>query len=305
MADIAISRAAFAGFGLLRRRPWVPLIWATIYAGVIGLLIVLLGGAFIQAIGRLVALRPNDHAALGQVLALMGGIFGGYVLFLLVFWVLGAVVNMAVVRAVMEPEARAYAYLRLGVRELWLMLANFVLFILYVMLSMAMAIPVGVLSAVVALNSPAAAPFVSWPLQIVTWIASIWLGLRFCMVAPMIYADRRFRLFESWSFTRGHVWRLFQVGLIMVASALILYVLLLGVGFAVGIPLFMQMAQTINPHTFFTQAPAQAFRQLSPILILYVGLIWAGFTVLLSVFFAPWPAAYRQLVGDDLAATFS
>jgi hypothetical protein len=254
----------------------------------------------------LATLKPGDQAAaLGQVMALLGGVLGGYVLFLLVFWVLGAVINMAAVRAIMEPEAKAFAYMRLGVRELWLMLANFVLFILYMMVSMVMAIPVGIAAAVVAMNAPTAAPFVTWPLQIVTWIVTIWLGLRFCMAPPMIYADRRFRLFESWTFTRGHVWRLFQVGLIMVLSTLGIYLVLVAVGFAIGVPLFMQMAQTINPQTFFTQAPAQAFRELSPILILYVALIWVSSTVLLPVFFAPWPAAYRQLVGDELSATFS
>lgn len=306
MAEIAITQAAFAGFTVLRRKPWAPLLWSTLYAAVMAALLVVLGGAFVQGVGRLTRMSQGGAQPPPQaVFELIGGILGGYLLFLCVFWVLGAVVNMAVVRSVLAPEASAFGYLRLGARELWLLLANFVLFILYMLVSLVFSIPVGIITALTALNSPSLGAYISWPIQLVTWIVTIWLGLRFCMVAPMIFTEGRFRLFESWSFTRGHAWRLFLVGLLVVVATVAIYVVLLAVGVAFGVPLFQQLAAATSPQAFFTEAPAQAFRQLSPLLILYVALIWAGSIVLLPVFFAPWPAAYRQLRGDDLAATFS
>lgn len=39
-------------------------------------------------------------------------------------------------------------------------------------------------------------------------------------------------------------------------------------------------------------------------MLLYAALVWVGSTILLPVFFAPWPEAYRQLTRGALAATF-
>ena len=306
MAEIAITQAAFAGFGILRRKPWAPLVWSLLYAGVLGGLVIYLGGAFIQAIGKLITLRGNGAAPPAElILGLLGGILSGYFLALIVFWVLGAVINMAVVRAVMEPEASAFAYLRLGAVELWLMLANFLLFILYSIVSTLMAIPVALVSIVAITMVKDAAPFVTLPFQAVTWVATIWLGLRFCMVAPMIFADRKFRLFESWNFTRGRVAGLFQVGLIMVLVTAGIYLVLAAVGFAVGVPMFAEFANSITAQAFFSQTSAQVWRQIEPFLVLYIVLVWIGSTVLFPLFFAPWPDVYRQLKGGELAATFS
>ena len=306
MAEISIAQAAFAGFGILRRKPWAPLVWSLLYAGILGALVVYLGGAFIQAIGKLVALRNGQTPPTELLLGLFGGIIGGYFLMLIVFWVLGAVINMAVVRAVMAPEASAFAYMRLGRDELWLMLANFILFILYTLVSTAVAVPNVLISALLLTAVPRAfAPFITLPFQLVTWAVTIWLGLRFCMVAPMIFADGKFRLFESWSFTRGRVGRLFQVGLVMVAVSIGIYLVLAGIGLAVGFPMFTHLASSMTARAFFSQTPAQVWRQVEPFLVLYIVLIWIGSTVLFPLFFAPWPEAYRQLKGGELAATFS
>jgi len=305
VAEIAVTQAAFAGFGILRRKPWAPLVWSLLYAGVLGAIVVFLGGAFIQAIGKLITLRNGQTPAPELVFGLLGSIIGGYFLMLIVFWVLGAVINMAVVRAVMTPEASAFAYMRLGRDEMWLMLANFVLAILYSIASTAMAVPVMIVSVIAVTASRDYAPFVTWPFQLVTWAVTIWLGLRFCMVAPMIFADGKFRLFESWSFTRGRVGRLFQVGLIMVLVTVGIYLVLTAIGLAVGIPMFTQLANSITAQAFFSQTPAQVWRQVEPFIVLYIVLIWIGSTVLFPLFFAPWPEIYRQLKGGELAATFS
>ncbi len=306
MAEIAITRAAFAGFGILRRKPWAPLVWSLLYAGILGGLVVFLGGAFIQLIGKLIALRGDGHPPpVDLILGLFGSVVGGYFLMLAVFWALGAVINMAVVRAVMEPEASAFAYLRVGRAELRLMLANFILFILYTMLSSAMAIPVVLISAAAMTMTRDVGPFVTLPFQFVTWGVTIWLGLRFCMVAPLIFADRKFRLFESWSFTRGRLGGLFQVGLIVVVVTVGIYLVLTGIGLVVGVPMFTQLANSMTAQAFFNQTPQQVWRQLQPFIALYVALIWIGSTVLFPLFFAPWPEVYRQLKGGELAATFS
>jgi hypothetical protein len=306
VAEIAITQAAFAGFGILRRKPWAPLVWSLLYAAILGGLVVYLGGAFFQVVGKLVTL-PNGATPSPQLLlGFLGSILGAYFLMLTVFWALGAVINMAVVRAVMEPEASAFAYLRFGRAELWLMLANFILFILYSIVSTAMAIPIALVSVFAVTMAPREfAPFITLPFQLVTWTVTIWLGLRFCMVAPMIFADRKFRLFESWSFTRGRVGRLFLVGLAMVAVAAAIYAVLSAIGLAIGVPMFFQIANSITAEAFLKQTPAQIWNQVQPFVALYIVMLWIGSTVLFPLFFAPWPDVYRQLKGGELAATFS
>lgn len=307
MAEIAITQAAFAGFGILRRKPWAPLVWSLLYAVVLGGLVIFLGGAVFQVVGRLMTMREGGATPSPQMLlGWFGSILGAYFLIVIVFWVLGAVINMAVVRAVMEPEAGAFAYLRLGRAELWLMLANFILFILYSIVSTAMAIPVALVSVFAITMAPReVAPFVSLPFQLVTWALTIWLGLRFSMVAPLIHADRKFRLFESWSVTRGRTGRLFLVGLMMVAVAFGIYLVLTGIGLAVGVPMFLQFANSITAEDFLRQTPAQVWNQVEPFVALYIVVIWLGSTVLFPLFFAPWPEVYRQLKGGELATTFS
>jgi hypothetical protein len=303
VASIAVTQAALAGFGVLRRKPWAPVVWSALYIVALAIFVVLLGGAFVTAIGKTATM--GDKPDVGEILSLFGAIFGGYVLLILVFWVIGAVVNMAVVRAVLEPDAAAFAYLRLGAAELWLMAANFVLYILYVLASMAFAIPIGIVAAMTGLVWRDGAPLVSLSLQAVTWVVTIWLWLRFCLIPPMIFADRRFRLFESWKLTRGHVGSLFGVGVILVLASVAVYVVLVGAGFAIGWPMFQQLASAASPRSFFTQAPAQVWRETAPFLALYAALVWIGSIVLLPVSFAPWAEAYRQLTHGDLAAIFS
>ncbi len=305
MAGIAVTQAAFAGLSVLRRKPWAPLVWSVVYVGATGVTVGLLGAAFIKALGRLATLNPASPVKLPEVLSLLAAVAGGYFLLIAVFWVVGAIINMAVVRAVLEPERSAFAYMRVGRAELWLILANFVLFILYTIASTVLGIPVALISAFALMTSRDAAPFIQLPMQLVTWGVSIWLGLRFCMVAPLIFNDRRFRLFESWTLTRGHVWNLFGVGLVMVLATAVVYVVLAAVGIAVAWPMFHSVAALGSSRAFFAQAPQQIWNQLSPFLILYAAVIWAGSIILLPMFFAPWPEAYRQLTQGHVAATFS
>ena len=303
--SIAVTQAAFAGFGVLRRKPWAPLVWSLIYVGVTAGMLLVLGAAFVRALRRLVALGPSGQVQPAEILGLMAAVAGGYFLMIAVFWVIGAIINMAVVRAVLEPEAGAFAYMRFGPAELWLMLANFVLFILYTIVSTALAIPVSIASAIAVLTWRDAAPFISVPVQLASWGVTIWFGLRFSMVAPMIFTDRRFRLFESWRMTRGHVWRLFSVGVVMALTTAVIYLALGVVGVTMAWPMFHSLAALGSARTFFTQSPGQIWGQIEPFLILYAALLWVGSIILLPVFFAPWPEAYRQLTRGAVTATFS
>jgi hypothetical protein len=69
--------------------------------------------------------------------------------------------------------------------------------------------------------------------------------------------------------------------------------------------MFHSFAALGSPQAFFAQAPQQIWNQLWPFLIVYVAVLWLGSIILLPMFFAPWPEAYRQLTQGHVAATFS
>ncbi len=91
---------------MLRRKPWAPLVWSVVYVGATGVTVGLLGAAFIKALGRLATLSPTSHVKLEELLGLLAGVAAGYFLLIAVFWVVGAIINMAVVRAVHGAGAR-------------------------------------------------------------------------------------------------------------------------------------------------------------------------------------------------------
>jgi hypothetical protein len=303
VARIAVTKAALSGFGVLRRKPWAPVVWAAVYIAVFAGTVLVLGGAFLGAIGKLMTASAKPPPE--QVLGLIGAVMGGYFLMITVFWVLGAVINMAVVRSVLQPEAAAFAYMRLGVAELWLMAANFVLFILYTLASTVMAIPVAIASTMAALAWKEGAPFVTLLVQLVTWAVTVWLGLRFCLVPPMIFTDRKFRLFESWAMTRGHVGSLLLTGVLIGAVTVGVYIVLAALGLAAGVPMAHEFTAYTSPQAFFAQPPGQIWQALSPFVALYAALAFVGSIILLPVFFAPWAETYRQLTDNHLTATFS
>ncbi|MFI4976360.1 MAG: hypothetical protein ACHP84_17640 [Caulobacterales bacterium] len=302
MAQIEITQAAFAGFGIFRRQPLAPVVWMLLYVVAFALVFLLVGGAFISAIAAIMKAGPS--AAPQQVLGMLGAVIGGYFLLLLVGWVVGAMVNMAVIRAVLEPENSAYAYLRLGSQELWLMLVNLVIFVLYFVLLFACFMVVGILSLLAGSNAGARA-VLSFVGTIAIYGVMIWLWLRLSMAPAMVFADKRFRLFESWSMTRGHAGALFVVGVLVFVVAFALEIVLMVIGFAVGAGFFAQVTQLLSSPDVATMAPAAILAAFGPILLVFGVLYAIAVMVMVPIMFAPWPHAYRQLKGADVAATFS
>jgi hypothetical protein len=213
-------------------------------------------------------------------------------------------VNMAVIRAVLEPDNHAFAYLRLGSQELWLMAVNFVLFLLYFVFVIACSIVLGILSVLTGGNLGARG-IVTFLGTIAIYGLVIWIWLRLSMAPSMVFADRQFRLFESWAMTRGHAGQLFLVGLLVFVIAFVLEIVCVVLGLIFGAGAFAQIGQTMRNPDFASMAPAAILAAFGPVLLVF-GLLYAIATmVMVPVMFAPWPFAYRQLKGTDVEATFS
>lgn len=313
MARFSVGDAATAGFGIIGRKPLAVLGWG----------LAMLVATAVPMYLLLLFMRP-DFAVLMQIAAQQGGqsdpetfarfmrLQSGLMLFQLVCWIwstaVNAVICCAVFRAVLEPQDSRFGYLRLGAREGWLTLLFLVEYVLAYIGFFVVALLAMVIVAIVGVgaggNSASAMVGTGIVVGLLVVILFLWLALKLSMAAPMTFVDRQFRLFESWSFTKGHVAKLLGV-------ALLLFVFLIGIevlfgGLIIGgvFALGGQMSWLFEPgavEALVREQPMDIVRKLGPA-IAAGGALWVVFcSVIVTVFCAPWAASYRTL-RDEVAA---
>lgn len=299
MAGISVSAAAGAGFELIGRKPLAVLGWGLLIfvAGVLPVVgVFALVGPTMIALFRQMATHPNvppDPAQFSN----MGGLMLLNPLIQLLSILFRAVLCGAVFRAVLTPKDSAYAYLRIGMKEVWLAVLFLAEGILSVMLIMAVAIPVAIVVglSIAFLNHAVAAIF-----TVLTVLAAIglviWILLRFALAAPMTFEEGEFRLFESWAVTRGHALQLLGLGLLIFLLLLLVELVLMA---AFGISMLavfgsfhFQKAQVMA----FVQQPPSAWMGGAAVVFLVIGLVWSVLIAgVHAVLFAPFAAFYRML----------
>jgi|GEM_PF-590770 hypothetical protein len=310
MSGFSLGDAFASGFRLVGRRPGVILAWALAFF-VLGLLPALLVWALaapdvihlfaqaMQASRSGVEPPPPD---LSQALALQSKLLGVRAVQFLADVVSRAVLAAAVFRAVLEPERSRFAYLRLGAQELWLMLLTLAFTILFVIAMIVLAVPFGLVGALAYYflhGSPAGAPAAAFvaALCVLGYVGVLaWILLRLSLAGPMTFAAREFRLFESWSLTRGHAGELFALALLLTAAmvgvSLAVQAVLAAVFLIVFGGLFMHPGQL---QAFFAQ-PWQVWAgALAPWAALAVVVLCVLAAALTAVLVAPWAVVWRQL----------
>ena len=307
MARFSATGAATSGFGLIGREPLAVLAWGLVVLVVLvlpcfGLVWMVIPdfAAFAKAT-EAQAGDPSGQAAISQMMQLQSKMM----LFNLLYWLGGtgvkAVLAAAVFRAILEPGQKGFAYLKLGAQELWLALVSLVMGVLAYMACVAAAIVVALSAALayfVGVQSGQAAGvgaciLVAVILGLAAAGALIWAMLRLSMAGPMSFSERKFLLFESWTFTRGQAWPLLGMtlllGVIIVALELVLYAVF-GVGvFAFGLQLVQRMQAMTG------QPPEAWLRLLWPYIAVFafIGSLLSG--PARALVFAPWATAYRDL----------
>ncbi|PHY21723.1 hypothetical protein [Caulobacter sp. BP25] len=311
MARFVVGEAATSGFGVVVRHPLAVVGWALAF--VIGLIIPALVGLFWLGpqFARLIQLALTQTAG-----ATDPGMFDDFMqaqssvtTLNLLYWLwssfVRAVLCAAVFRAVLMPEASAWAFLRIGGRELWLTL----LFVVEQVLAMIVVFIIGlliiILTAIVAVGAgdqgQTAAIAVAASTSAIAAGVLIWVALRLSLAAPMTFADAQFRLFESWTLTRGQGWRLLGMAALVVIFILLMEILVLAAAFgaivaAGGSLEAIQGSGALE--AFITRPPIAILRDLWPWL-LGLGALSAVFSaVLQTVFWAPWAAAYKALTAE-------
>ena len=303
MARVSVGEALGEGVRLIVRRPLVIVAWGLVFL-VVGLLPSLAAAAYLapdvinlfqHPLPPAGGIPPGMLAIQSKMLLLQPVIF-------LTSMLARGVMAGAVFRAVLQPADDRFAYLRVGPAELWLSVLFVAMAILAAMIMFAVMIPavlIGVIGAVVlhggqAGGTMAVAVFLC--AGIVMAGVLVWLGLRMSMAAPMTFAAREFRLFESWTLTKGHALKLFQL-------ALVQGVILVAIGVAIDVALVFGILGLVG---HWDAARLQSFVQQPPAVLVRIIAPWAavlgvlGCTVGAAVgafILAPWASVYRQLTG--------
>lgn len=321
MAQIDIGDAAMAGVRLTMRKPLVVLTWGALVMAFIALLLVIFGGgvvAIIQAVARSGSAGPGPE----QILGLVGGLIGLGLLLWIGLWVINCTIMAAAMRAELEPQYQGFAYLRFGQQELWLMGVTFVMGIVIYLFQLAISIPVVIVEGVVGAGSfgaagaaqagdfnPAAlASAIGVQLlgQVLILCATAWFWLRLCLGPVMSFRERQFRLFESWTMTSGHAWRMFLAMLLVFVMVSVIYVVIWVIGAAAVFAMIAGSPELKDLKTFFKQPPAHWLSVFAPLLVFVfvTGVVVTG--VVNAWTWTTVARIYRQLNPDvDVASTFT
>ena len=305
MARFSIWEALGAGFGLIRRAPLSVVVWGVVFYGLSMLptvLVFAVAGQDIYESYRTVLGSPGDIAAIERLNAVSMRTQWSFGLGILTSLLAVGLVYTAIYRAVLTPEDKGFFYMKLGAAEFWQALLFACLYILFIVLMIpfviAGAVMVGVGIATAGNSDTAvlgAMGSLIWPMAIGMLVA-LWLGVRLSLAGPATFADNTFRLFESWTMTRGHTLPLLGLavllGLMLFIGSLIFYAIVIGSAVAaVGASGFDFEAI----RSFFDRPYQQVLTALTPWLIgsFVVSSIVCG--AYLAIVLAPWASVYKQL----------
>lgn len=287
------TNAAFEGFRLAGRHPFLMLFWAVAYAaGIVVLLatmlLVVLPPAAWQALlaGDAEALRKPDFNPIMFAVA--------FPLFFAVILLLTAMANTAIFRAILRPKPRGFGYLAIGGDEG----RQILLTLLIMLVSMLCMIGCLVLFPMVLALAPAPYRLLAGVLTGITMVVlMIWISTRLSLAAVQTFVERRVTLFGSWTLTRGRFWPLLGMWLLAIVLGIV-------VGLVATALSYLPVVFTGVPMpSFDLQSPRSA--QVMPLgtaaivaVVLQALIQMVGTIVQVVIGSAPGAAAYAQLKGS-------
>ena len=294
------SDAAFEGFRLVRRKPMALVAWALLYAALSLASLFAMAAAIgpLTEWGERMEALESGTPTQEQVLAAFQGL--GEVMLSLA-WILpvslavSAMLMAAVARAVLNPRAGGFGYLRLGMDELRVFVVTLVLGILMFCAWIAIWIVLAILLGIAA----ASGANWMWLVVVVAGLAGvaalIWLAVRLSLAVPITVAENRFAFFDSFALTRGTFWSL--LGMAVIAFVMVLVICLLA--WAITLPLTMMSG--LESWTFGANSDpeviAAALDMTNPWVIVSALVEAVIYALTVGVIYAPFAAAYRDIKG--------
>jgi len=301
--------AAFEGFRLVRRNPVALVGWTLLYL-VYTLATLFAAGGMMRSMSvwmeQVEALEagppPSSPEALLPVMESYFAAMSHMVWAIPLSLVIGAVLMAAIARAVLTPGTGGFGYMRLGMDEVRVFVVTIVIAILY-----AIACGIALVAAAV-IGGIAISAIEGWGalvmvLAILAAIAFIiWLGVRWSLAVPITIDQKKFAIFDSFAVTKGRFWPL--LGMAAIAFIMVIIVsLLAGI---VTMPISMMGGMSMFGN--MSDDPTEMFRNFNPtspwmIASSVVNAIVYALTV--SVLYAPFSAAYRDIMGSKRGAAAS
>ncbi|TCS14089.1 hypothetical protein [Caulobacter sp. BK020] len=295
-----VTEAAFEGFRLIRREPRTIAIWAVFsLAASAALMAAMIASGFGRFMGASTqgSMRPEALTGflVGELIAI-----GGAVL-------IASIMGAAVYRAILRPAEAPLTRLRLGGDELRLVLLSVIMGVVFTGLTIALAIPVGILGVAIGVGAnlgqggaePNAGAMVGIVLVVLLGYLLVIAGLvffavRLSLAGVMTFAERRLRVFESWRLTKGRFWRLLGCYGLAVVLMLPIYMVMMTLYFAItfafsGGDVGRAMGEIAQPDMTSVAA------YFSPARVIYLLLAGAMGGVLNAVMYAPAAVVYREI----------
>lgn len=303
MSEISVGSAIGAGFQLIGRRPISVLVWGLLRVGFVVALLAIYAPVLLGLVAEISSKAhsgaepsPADvrqfmsHMFLVQGVAYIAQFVGLFV---------SSIILCAVARSIVHPERKAFASLRVGAPELFVVILSFGAGFVLVLAIMIFVIPFAAIGIFLGLQHQWAALAAMIAIAVLILVFGlIYIAARFAFVVPMMVDDGQFHLFDAWSLTKGRVGSIVLIGICLMLVALMLGVVIeaLFVGFGAA-ALGMAAGGFNNLQTFFTQTPPQQIiMTLAPSLILLALLTIPVQGCAMAIFFAPWARAYRDVV---------
>ena len=211
------TNAAFEGFRLAGRHPFLMLFWAVAYTVSILVLV---------ATMLLILMPPEVWRALlaGNVEALEHPDFNpirfgvAFPLLFITVLLLTAMTNAAIFRAILRPKPRGFGYLAIGGDEG----RQILLSLLIMLVSILCGIGLLVLAPTVLGLTPQPYKVLAGVLAGIAAVClMIWVSTRLSLAAVQTFVERRVTLFGSWKLTRGRFWPLLGMWLLAGALAIV------------------------------------------------------------------------------------
>jgi len=313
MSGLSIGETLVSGFCLVVRRPLAVLLWGLVFTAITILPLALVFGPLLSGLPALVrALQQGGQATdVSEAVAmrLAGGVLLAVPLLAIAVLVAHATITGAVYRSVLEPAKHGFASLRFGPQELWLILLLFARGAVFGVLGGAVMLGAGLICALGLLLSgwlpQPWAGVVRAPFFIAAVLGAVatgvWVWLRLSLAGPMTFAEGQFRLFESWTLTRGHVKELLGLGGLLL-------VIRQGLPLMIVLPVYVCVALLAATSVGFVDfgrvgsAPfggevdvGALLAAAAPVVLIAILIGMLAIGALQAVFLAPWAVAYREL----------
>lgn len=286
--------AAFEGFRVVRRKPMVLLWWAAFYLVSFFLIFMVAAGPIAGLMAAASDLESMGPGATPEDLEPMMMAYGAILPLVLPLGILiGAVLNAAIARSVLEPGKSAFGYLRIGMDEVRVAVVSLVLAIVT---WLAAVVSFGVAGGIAGFLSAAdvpGAPLIMVLLFLAALAFLIWLSVRLALAIPITVAEKKFAFFDSFKVTAGRVWGLIGMAIIAFVMTMVVGILTMIIFF----PITMGMGATVDWESLEGMNAVGIMQAVGPIVFVMIVLQAISSALSAAVMYAPFAGAYRDLKG--------